>query len=341
MKIAYIIYPEVIISNRSNGIRSQAESWAAILREKGFTVDLIDNWSNYDWNSYDIIHFFGNGLWVYNIARRLSQINNNLVWSPIYDPQVNFIFWRKKIKETIFHHLGRLLKLPYLDQCSFFNYFKLVITRTDYESQILHKLFKVKESQMRKIPLSYSSSCKPYISKEKENFCLHISSIYQDRKNVIRLIEAAKQQNFQLVLAGNKGSDKQFEPIKNAIGDNKNIRVLGFVSEEEKIDLYKKAKVFALPSLSEGVGIVALDAAYYGCEIVITNINGPKEYYDHKCIEVNPNNIDIIGKSVMAFMNEEIQFQPQLGRTISEKFSPNTLVSDLINCYRNILQNNE
>lgn len=57
MKVAYILYPEVIISNKSNGIRSQAEAWAKILENKGVHVDLVNNWENYDWSHYDAIHF--------------------------------------------------------------------------------------------------------------------------------------------------------------------------------------------------------------------------------------------------------------------------------------------
>ena len=35
MNIAYILYPEVIISGQSNGIRSQAENWAVSLKRLG------------------------------------------------------------------------------------------------------------------------------------------------------------------------------------------------------------------------------------------------------------------------------------------------------------------
>ena len=64
MNIAYILYPEVVISNKSNGIRSQAETWAFALRKLGHNVDLVNNWDNYDWKSYDIIHLFGSsGSW--------------------------------------------------------------------------------------------------------------------------------------------------------------------------------------------------------------------------------------------------------------------------------------
>ena len=64
--------------------------------------------------------------------------------------------------------------------------------------------------------------------------------------------------------------------LKQEIGDYSDIKILGFISEEKKMELYSKAKVFALPSICEGVGIVAVDAAYCGCDIVITNDGCPK-----------------------------------------------------------------
>lgn len=61
-------------------------------------------------------------------------------------------------------------------------------------------------------------------------------------KNVISLIKAAKKYDFKLVLAGNMGTEKEFEVLKKAIGNNANIEVLGYISEEKKIELYKKLK---------------------------------------------------------------------------------------------------
>ena len=51
MKIAYIIYPFVIYSNKSNGIRSQAITWANMLIAHGHQVDLINNRGDYDWRN--------------------------------------------------------------------------------------------------------------------------------------------------------------------------------------------------------------------------------------------------------------------------------------------------
>ena len=211
-----------------------------------------------------------------------------------------------------------------------------VLTRSGIETDYLNKMFGVPKERMTLIPLSYSNYCMPYEKYKKEDFCLHISSIYQPRKNVIRLIEAAKKFNFELVLAGNKGSDEQFEPIKEAIGSSKNIKVLGFISEEKKIELYKRAKVFALPSTSEGVGIVAVDAAFYGCEIVITDIPGPKEYYDGKCIEVNPLDVDAIGNAILSFMKGDKKYQPRLSVDISQKYSCSSIMDKLQELYENL-----
>lgn len=335
MKIAFVLYPEVIISNKSNGVRSQAETWAEMLRSVGHEVDYINNWGNYNWDEYDAIHLFGGGRWIYPIVERLSAINSRLCWSPIYDPSFNSVF-KDNIVSYIKGCTNKILKWSYLYQVRNELLVKKVLTRSKFETDYLHKKFGVPLDRMALIPLSYSNYCMPYEKCDKEDFCLHISSIYQPRKNVIRLIEAAKKFNFELVLAGNKGSDEQFEPIKEAIGSSKNIKVLGFISEEKKIELYKRAKVFALPSLSEGVGIVAVDAAFYGCEIVVTDIPGPKEYYDGKCIEVNPLDIDSIGKGVIAFMKNKKKYQYDLSMKIQQNYSPELVCMLLTSLYRNL-----
>lgn len=336
MKVAYILFPEVIVSNRSNGVRSQAETWAEFLRGNGVEVDFINNWDNYQWTDYDAIHLFGGGMWCQRVAMRLQKINPKIIWSPIVDPQFNFSYSKVRLKHFLHKLTFGLVKSRYVEYADCFKYCQFVCVRSMCEKEFIKKVYGVPESSFSKIPLSYSISCRPCEIPEKEPMCLHISSIYQSRKNVIRLIEAAKKYKFKLVLAGNKGTEAQYQPIKDAIGDAANIEVLGFISEQEKIDLYKRAKVFALPSLSEGVGIVAVDAAYYGAEIVITNIDGPKEYYDGKCIEVNPTSVDGIGRAIKSFLSDQQKFQPELSKMIAENYSAERIVAKLINLYKSL-----
>lgn len=342
MKIAYILYPEVVVSNRSNGVRSQAVSWANILKSLGHDVELVNNWGDYDWKTFDVIHLFGSGgSWVKNVLKRLSVINSNVVISPIIDPLQTESFFLQKIRANTGRYTKNLVNTnDSLVRCGL-NYGKIVLARSAYEKEHLIKVYGINQKKIEIIPLSYSKGYSEYVAENyiKEKFCFHVSSIYQERKNVIRLIRAARRYNFHLVLAGNKGSETDFALLKKEIDLSNNVEVLGFVSEKEKIELYKKAKVFALPSTQEGVGIVALDAALFGCEIAMTNIPGPKEYYGNQCLLFNPYNVDEIGKSIRLLLDGEVSFQPELKKYIDKKFSESRIGQDLISAYKKAIGN--
>ena len=167
----------------------------------------------------------------------------------------------------------------------------------------------------------------------RESFCLHVSTLYQPRKNVLRLIGAAKKYGFRLVLAGAHGTQSDFEPIQKAIGDAPNIEIKGFLSEEELRNLYLRAKVFALPSIEEGVGIVALNAGVLGANIVITDRGGPKEYFGDKAQIVNPMDGDAIGHAVMKALDDN-NTQPGLSRELLQKYSTTAISSMLLKSYQ-------
>ena len=316
MKISFVLYPGVIVSNRSNGIRSQAESWAKILGRLGHQVDLVNNWDNYQWREYDAIHFFGAGDWVCDVAQNLSSKNKNLYFSPIIDYSPSNA-WRDMVQ----YIKGRTKQTKFYRQCLSM---KKVLARSEAEKGLFCKGYGISEERVAIVPLSFTEKYEEYTltNDKRENFCLHISSLSQPRKNVFRLIEAAKKYNFELYLAGNPGSEKDRKKLESCIGDNKKIHILGYITEEEKLSLYQRAKVFALPSICEGVGIVALDAALFGCEIVITNIPGPKEYFGDNAITVSPYDIDGIGKAVTDLMVGKEVHQPRLGEEVKEKYSP-------------------
>jgi glycosyltransferase involved in cell wall biosynthesis len=332
MKIAYIIYPGAVISGNSNGIKSQARTWGSGLSKLGHNLVEVNPWGNYLWKEFDLIHVFGTGLWVHSFIKSLFIKNKNIVFSPIIDTiQTPF-----KYKISTYLGLEKLrLWSPTYTLKKTLPYVKGVFVRSDYEALFLKESMGFSKDKIHKVMLPFDSICEDTNQLVKENFCLHISSIYQDRKNVVRLIKAAKKYNFNLILAGSKGTAEEFLPLKREIGNLENIKVLGFISEEEKIDLYKRAKVFALPSISEGVGIVALDAANYGCDIVITNIGGPKEYYNNMAEIVNPFDIDAIGTSIKKLLQGK-SYQPKLKEYVVSNFNKKSISTKLEREYLNI-----
>lgn len=328
MRIAFVLTEAYITP--LNGIVSQALSWKAGLEDLGHVVDLINMWNPNKWGEYDIIHYFGFSSYMAQHICRLKGVNSNIVVSPILDPYYPVALLK------CYAHLGMGIILT--------NYFhsmyrckksiKQVLVRSEFEKKYMIGGFKFSEEQCSLIPLICEDS--PTIEKPKEDFCFHCSLLADKRKNVKRLIDAAKKFNFKLILGGHLRNEQERNMLQQWIGGSPNIEYRGFLSREEMMDLYARAKVFALPSLNEGVGIVALEAASMGCNIVLTSLGGPKEYYNGLAKIVNPLSVDQIGTAVVEFLQGDT-FQPALSQHIRKTYSTATVVDQLVSTYQKII----
>lgn len=331
------MYPESAYTNKGDGIKMQAVLWREALESRGHQVDCVSPWNHYDLKEYDIIHLFGFGLWIYDFISYAHRLNENIVYSPIIDTLTSL----KKYK--LYSYLGckklglfsknyaLRLKTPEIKQ---------FLVRSEYEASYVRQ-YDAKESQIGYAPLSCRFEVEDF-EVEKEDYCLFVGTMAQERKNVGRLIDAAKAKGFRLVLVGNQGTGSAYEHLIKRIDNAPNIELKGFVSEEELQDLYRRAKVFALPSINEGVGYVALEAAMYQCNIVITNIGGPKEYYitedgTELAYLVNPYDSNAIGNAVLAAMSDSTQ-QPRLRDHLKTNFNKEVCTDKLISCYKEAMK---
>lgn len=330
MKIAFILSNPVFA--QTNGIVSQALTWKKGLEQKGHVVFLINMWDKNDWQSFDILHFFGFSRYMSDFIKVVSTVNENIVLSPILDPSYSIkTFGRmcrwgnEKLRLTNPYHSLYIVK----------DKINRILVRSEFEQSYFVKGIGLSQEKCSIVPLSFEFN-QNELNLTKENFCLHISLLCDERKNVKRLIEAAKKYKFKLLLGGKLRNDSEKKLLDSWISDSKNIQYKGFLSDEEKIKLYSTAKVFALPSVNEGVGIVALEAASYGCEIVITEKGGPKEYYNGMATSVNPYNVDAIGQAVVNFMSNRKIFQPRLANYINKTYSLEHVTECLETIYKNM-----
>jgi glycosyltransferase involved in cell wall biosynthesis len=333
MNIAFIMYPGACYMGKGDGIKMQAEIWLNELKHKGHNVEKINPWGHYDWKSFDIVHVFGLGTWNYDVVHWGCGLNSNFVFSPIID--TNTPMWKYRIATRIGCSKLRLFSQNYaLRQIK--NDIKLFFARTEYEANYLKYGYGIDHNKIRIIPLSYRDDhYNPNVP--KENFCMFAGTMTQPRKNVPNLVLAAKKYGFRLLLVGNVGNADSETNLRSLINNAKNIEIKGFVSDDELISLYNRAKVFALPSLNEGVGLVALEAAIHGCNIVITKLGGPKEYYDEGAVQlVDPYNIDDIGQAVLQAMNDN-KTQPILREQLISKYNVSKCTDLLLQSYQNVL----
>ena len=285
-------YVEVV---RRSGVKVQGIMWRDALASLGHDVQLINYWDDVNYSSFDALIILRLNMSLKNILGDLRAFNVPLISAPIFDPNKSARAYHLAAK---FGKISRLhMTNPsreFFEAAKFANMF---LARSEYEKKFLSQAYEIPERKIKIVPLSFRIRPAEHMPPHKENFCFHVSNLNAPNKNVARLIDAAKKYNFPLVLAGSVRGDEGRKFLDEKISGHDNIKYIGSLSDEELRGGYLEAKVFALPSLSEGVGMVALEAAVCGCEIVLTNYGAPKEYYAGLAELVNPLSVDEIGQA--------------------------------------------
>lgn len=296
----------------------QEKMWRDGLVALGHQVDLVNIWDDYDWDSYDWLIMMGYGGNFRDSSRAFSKLVKRLAIAPIIDPDCGYTKYKFYTKYWGNQkHLGLSSRFHdlYLNK----DFYKLWLVRSDFEKSYVTKCLDIDESLIDLVPLQYRvPSCDTMPL--KENFCFLASRLAASNKNVPRLVEAAKKYGFNLVLAGLLASEEEMQWLHNMIDGHDNIKYVGQLTDEELVSYYRKCKVFALPSITEGVGMVALEAAANGAEIVLTNDGGPKYYLKDHAEIINPYSVDNIGRAVMKLMERNV-YQPALLDYMKNNFS--------------------
>ena len=143
-----------------------------------------------------------------------------------------------------------------------------------------------------------------------EPFALTVSSL-DPRKNFIRLVEAFKGiTSCKLYIVGN--ANRVFGSQGALDDDNPNVKVLGRVSDEELVSLYRRAACFIFPSVYEGFGLPPLEAMACGCPVLASDIPVVREVCADAALYFNPIDIDDIRNAIEKFYAEMERLRPML-----------------------------
>ena len=105
-------------------------------------------------------------------------------------------------------------------------------------------------------------------------------SAFDDKKNpllFVRMLAELKQQGLMInaVMAGVGKLEQCVQDEINELDLSENVRLLGFI--ENIKDVFQAIDIFILPSKSEGLGTVLLEAALAECAIVASDVGGVGE----------------------------------------------------------------
>ncbi len=286
MKILYVLAETTLYSNIYSGVVQQAIRWKEGLEEIGHYVDFAIPHEEIVWENYDIVHFFQYTNATYSQISSIKKRGLKIVVSPIIDSVYGSLqYLSARLPSyglSLTNHQVLRKTLIASD---------LTLARSTYEKNSIARLSSNINCKIATIPCDYSDKPSNAINlpNSKSEHIFHLSHISQKRKNVRRLVKAAISLKYPLRLAGSISDDDFQDWLLRIEKTHSNIKYLGRLSKQEVIDEMKTAKIFALPSIFEGVGLVALDAAYWGCHILTTSKGGPIDYLENHATYINPN----------------------------------------------------
>ncbi|MEA3272378.1 MAG: glycosyltransferase family 1 protein [Patescibacteria group bacterium] len=220
-------------------------------------------------------------------------------------PNLNFISLSKKCKKIIivhdisfeiypeFYSLKSRLWHKFVNLKKLCQEADVIIAVSKNTARDLNDIYNIPRDKIKVIyPGVETRQC--LVSTKKENFILYLGNI-EPRKNIEGLIQAFESlhhgsTDLQLVIAGSLGFKSK--KIRQLAEKHKNIKFLGYVSPEERIALYKSAKLFVFPSFYEGFGFPPLEAMAQGTPIISSISSSLVEVIGNAGILVDSYNIN-------------------------------------------------
>jgi len=176
----------------------------------------------------------------------------------------------------------------------------LIIAVSAFTARQVEQLLDVEPSRLRVIHHGVRRVPQTAGPREREQMILSVGAI-QRRKNTIRLIEAFEQldSGWKLVLAGSSGFESQEALQRLERSPRKHdIQVLGYVSDSKLDDLYRRAAIFAFPSLDEGFGMPVLDAMAHDVPVLTSNVSAMPEVAGDAALLVDPQDVASIAEGL-------------------------------------------
>ena len=152
--------------------------------------------------------------------------------------------------------------------------------------------------------------------------------VIREEKGVLDLLEVLKQleEPFKMDVCGTFWDgqiEKQFEEYQQLLGDK--LCYHGFVTGEEKKEMYRQADVLVLPSYSEGLPMVVLEAFGSGCGVIATKVGAlPEIVTEEVGILVKPGDLDGLRQAVQTYIampSEKLHQQKVHNLKAADKFT--------------------
>ncbi|MHA2207756.1 MAG: glycosyltransferase family 4 protein, partial [Candidatus Thorarchaeota archaeon] len=119
----------------------------------------------------------------------------------------------------------------------------------------------------------------PAPSKDDSQFTVLFAGRLDYQKGVDIILDAVHHLEHEKEIVYNIcGTGPMRQEVERFADSRPNVHFLGYVPDDELIQLYKNASLFLMPSRRETFGLVAMEAMASGTPVVVTDVPGPRTF---------------------------------------------------------------
>ncbi|MGM0409902.1 MAG: glycosyltransferase family 4 protein [Bacillota bacterium] len=303
----------------------QMNSLAKELEKINVKVDFFTS-KNQDLKEYDLIHVF-NILRVHSCLKQCKYFhkkNSTIILTPIYWDLLEYLsnYSPERIKYWLNEEKKRQEILNLIDYLAPNAEGEYLIMKNNFNFSLPHTCI-------------YNGVEKDFLFKNnfsEKKYILVVGRIHP-RKNQLNMIRAVKGLALPVLIIGKVNDKNYFRRCKKeSKGEN-----ITFIEEMPRLELkkyYKKCRVHMMVSWYDTPGLVNLEAALAGANLLITNRGTTKDYFKDLVYYSSPLAINDIRKKLKIAYNEQ---NNNLQKYVFENFNWEKIAIKLKNLYKNLI----
>ncbi|MFN4196471.1 MAG: glycosyltransferase family 4 protein [Caldimicrobium sp.] len=150
---------------------------------------------------------------------------------------------------------------------------------------------------------------------------------------------AEQYKDVLFVIAGAGEMERELMLEASALGLGTQILFIGFLNREEVEEALNLADIVVMPSVSEPFGIVALEALYFGCALIISKQSGASEVIQN-AFKVDFWDIDKMVNIIIDLLThpEKLKEIQLYAKNEAKKFSWSVPAKKILNIYQSLLK---
>lgn len=323
------------------------------LKLRGVDCQLTVSTEGVDFNQFEIVHL-SDLTWVYdnlNFLKELKRQNfkGKKVLSTIYwpfdeyastgSPWIQRLFFKvfgingfefakaaAKYAKTGEHVFLNGIKRGFIqNQRAIVKEMDWLLPNSILEMEVLNKRLNLKQKNFSIVNNAIDTVVFDQISAnsnigKQEGLITFVARI-DPRKNQLAFLESMMDTDFPIRFIGNAGPNSQgyFDSLKKLAIRRGNVEFITHIPQEEVFKHMLEAKVNVLTSWIETPGLVSLEAAYAGCNIVVSDRGSVRDYFGDYAYYCDPQDFSGIKEKVLEALSAE--FNPKFKELIKQEYS--------------------